>query len=96
MIYLKANDLEISYDPEADAAYIRIRTGQVSKTVEKVSNSVMMDYDTKGNLLGIEILSPAANRVAVRQFLGKLSLKNGLPALKKIRPEAIPGVFAPA
>ncbi len=51
--------MTITYDKEANAAYIYINTpnnNSVSKTVP-VSNDIMIDFGSKGELLGIEILN---------------------------------------
>ncbi len=48
--------MKITYDKIADAAYMTLRKGRVSKTVE-MSDNVIVDFDKKGNLLGIEMLS---------------------------------------
>ncbi len=48
--------MKITYDKIADAAYMVLRKGKVAKTVE-MSESVIIDLDKKGNLLGIEMLS---------------------------------------
>ena len=47
---------ELEYDKEADAAYIRLRDGTFARN-ERVSNSVVLDLDENGELLGIEILN---------------------------------------
>lgn len=57
--------MKITYDPEADAAYIQlantIPTGSVARTVEcQISNEVepvAIDLDINGKIVGIEILS---------------------------------------
>jgi|SRR3989338_2012765 len=45
----------VSYDPEADAAYFRVRKGKVARTVE-LQKWLLADIDTKGGLLGVEML----------------------------------------
>lgn len=50
--------LHTSYDTEADAAYFRIRTGEVART-EHVDGWTIVDVDAAGQLLGIEVLHPA-------------------------------------
>lgn len=47
--------MKITYDKIANAAYMTLRKGKVAKTVE-MSDSVIIDLDKKGNLLGIEML----------------------------------------
>lgn len=53
--------MKITYDKIADAAYMTLRKGKVAKTVE-MSDSVIIDLDKKGNLLGIEMLD-ASNQL---------------------------------
>ena len=56
--------MKLTYDPEADAAYIyvadRIAAGEVRQThpceLEGVSGSINLDFDASGRLLGIEVL----------------------------------------
>lgn len=48
--------MKINYDKTANAVYIQIKKGKISKTIE-VSKSVVHDVDSSGNILGIEILN---------------------------------------
>ncbi len=43
------------YDKTADAMYIRLRDGKIKRTV-KVNDRLMIDVDTKGNTVGVELL----------------------------------------
>lgn len=47
--------MKIKYDKEADALYIRFKTGKAYKTSEKEGN-VLIDFDKKNNAIGIEVL----------------------------------------
>ena len=47
--------MKITYDKIANVAYMTLRKGKVAKTVE-MSESVIVDLDKKGNILGIEML----------------------------------------
>lgn len=47
--------MNVTYDREADALYIRLRDGDVAKTSD-VEEGLTLDYDKAGDLLGIEIL----------------------------------------
>ncbi len=47
--------MKITYDPEVDALYIKLRDG-IART-DRVSDDVAVDYDADGVLAGIEILS---------------------------------------
>ncbi len=52
--------MKITYDKEADAAYIylegSIEDGEAKKTVE-LNDNIIVDFDKEGKLLGIEILN---------------------------------------
>jgi uncharacterized protein YuzE len=46
--------MKITYDQEADALYIRFR--ETTVTTEHLAEGIAADYDSKGQLAGIEIL----------------------------------------
>ncbi|OFT62579.1 hypothetical protein HMPREF3159_03445 [Brachybacterium sp. HMSC06H03] len=46
---------KVTHDPEAEAAYIRVREGQVTETRD-LGNNALLDIDKDGNALGIELL----------------------------------------
>jgi uncharacterized protein YuzE len=52
--------MRIRYSPKVDALYIRLREGDIQES-DEVSQGVVMDYDSAGVLMGIEILD--ASRV---------------------------------
>jgi uncharacterized protein YuzE len=41
-----------------EAAYIRFKHGAVKKTKELIEDTLLADYNARGELLGIEILAP--------------------------------------
>ena len=47
--------MHITYDTEADAAYIKIAKGEVQKTL-KITDAVLIDVDKRGQALGVELL----------------------------------------
>jgi len=47
--------MRIQYDKVADAMYIYFKKAKVAKTI-KVNNRVFVDVDTKGSVIGIEML----------------------------------------
>ena len=47
--------MKITYDPEADAMYIQIKTGKVHATKE-VDDNTIIDLDKNSDILGIELL----------------------------------------
>jgi len=47
--------MKISYDPKADALYIKFQEGSAART-RKVEEGMLMDMDQAGHLFGIEII----------------------------------------
>ena len=47
--------MKIRYDPKADAMYIRLSEKPVARTKE-IDKNTIMDFDSSGNLIGIELL----------------------------------------
>jgi len=45
-------------DGTLEAVYITVRDGKASKTSEVIEGIVLADYDSRGRLIGIEILAP--------------------------------------
>ncbi len=74
--------LTISIDPvdkQILAVYVKIRDGEVFKTVEIAEGECLADEDKNGNLLGVEMLAP-----------GKLKL--GLEALTSVYHDQSEGI----
>lgn len=59
--------MRITYDPGADALYIRFE--ETTVTTKPLAEGIAADYDAKGRLAGIEILD------AMRRFGDKRTLK---------------------
>jgi uncharacterized protein YuzE len=60
--------MQIKIDTTADALYIKLKRGKISKTED--CGDHLVDYDKKGNLLGFEVLNfsktvPAGERELV-------------------------------
>ncbi len=47
--------MKVTIDPEADALYMRLSDTRIHDS-EEVKPGVILDYDDKNNLIGIEIL----------------------------------------
>ena len=64
--------MKFEYDKDADAAYIYIehpiKEGEVKKTIE-LNESIILDFDKKGKLLGMEILN--ASKVTMENFINQ-------------------------
>ena len=65
--------MEISYDKNADALYILFRKGKFAKN-KKIDDFTLVDFDTDGNILGIELLD-VSKRIPL-QSLSEVHVKN--------------------
>ena len=52
--------MKLTYDPEANAAYIRFSPEQVEES-EEVSAGIVLDYDADGRIVGIEVMDARAH-----------------------------------
>jgi uncharacterized protein YuzE len=48
-------DMSATYDPEADAAYLRVGEGRIART-EEVAPGIVLDLTAEGGLVGIELI----------------------------------------
>jgi uncharacterized protein YuzE len=48
--------MNIKFDKEADALYVRFSSAEVA-TSEESKPGIIMDYDAEGNIVGIEMLN---------------------------------------
>lgn len=55
--------MKVRYDSKEDAVYIELAKGRYSRT-KKISDSILVDEDSKGKVLGIEILDATKNITA--------------------------------
>lgn len=85
-------DLLVSYDPEAHAAYIKVRQGRVAKT-KKEAPGIMLDIGAHGQLLGLEILEP---RKIELKWIVRIANEFRTPALKNFDPRYLPRLYAHA
>lgn len=71
--------MRITYDPQVDALYIRFHESTV--TTKHLAEGLAADYDAKGQLAGIEILSALKRLGGDRAILRKVILEEiGLAA----------------
>lgn len=47
--------MKTTYDPEADALYVRFAKAKVVES-EEVSPGIVIDFDTEGRIVGVEVL----------------------------------------
>ena len=57
--------MKINYDPKAKAMYIELAKGKYEVS-EELSDSVIIDVDKKGKVLGIEILDVSNKELGMR------------------------------
>jgi uncharacterized protein YuzE len=48
--------MQITYDPEVDALYIRLIEGPQEVTTQRLSEEVAVNYAPDGRIVGIEVL----------------------------------------
>ena len=64
------NKYLLEYDSQADAAYIRMVKGKVSRTIE-LDEYTFVDLDKDNRILGMEILNFSNNKVSINQLITK-------------------------
>lgn len=68
--------MKITFDKEADAVYIESDRGDFASN-KKIDNNPIIDVDTNGNIIGIELLN-VSKRVP-KNFLSRISVENLIP-----------------
>ena len=66
--------MKVTYDPEADAVFIEIATGDYDES-EEVAPNVMLDFDKQGRVLAVEVLT--ASKVLAPGDWTKAALPGG-------------------
>ena len=60
----------VDYDRVADALYIKLRDGRVAYS-EEAAPGVIVDYDEKGEIIGIEVIGVSKRRLDLREIVLK-------------------------
>ena len=60
----------IEYDPQADAAYIRVKRAKVKDTIE-LEDGIFADVDNKRRFIGIEILNFTKRKLKLNELIAK-------------------------
>ena len=68
--------MDIKYDIMADAVYVNVGSGKVAKTI-KTEERFLVDVDTEGNVVGIEILDASSQQELVENL--KKNVSRGAP-----------------
>ncbi len=50
--------MKMSYDPKADALYLRLRKAKIEES-DEIAEGIIVDYDASGKAVGIESLDAA-------------------------------------
>lgn len=58
--YIRHSDMKIKYDKEVDIIYIALSDNEVVESQEN-KPGVIIDYDVKGDVVGIEVLNASKN-----------------------------------
>ena len=53
--------MKITYDKQADAAYIMLNDKKPYRSSKKVTDDVLIDYSKDGTVVGIEVLTVSRN-----------------------------------
>ena len=79
--------ISIQTDPDgrAEAMYIKFRKNKIYRTVE-FSDTTLIDLDRRGNIIGVEMLSPG--RVTAKE-LERVARKYKEPALAQVKPKSL-------
>lgn len=68
--------MKIRYDPDADAMYIKLEDEDI-KVSRQIDKNTILDYDSKGKLIGIEILFV---KERMPNLLREIQVENLIPA----------------
>jgi len=69
-------EYRVRYDPGADALYIRFKEDEVVDS-EEIEVGIIVDYNKKGEVVGIEVLEFSKKKVDLTDLIVK-----GLPILR--------------
>jgi len=67
---------KVSFDPEADSMYVKIKDGKYEFSEEKWD--IILDYNKNNELIWIEILNASKNESIIKDLLFSWKLKNEL------------------
>ena len=74
--------MKLTIDPEADALYLRLNDAEIVDS-EQVASGVVLDYDVKDNVVGVEFLH--VSKRAAKADLQRLMFETlGAPATEEL------------
>ena len=69
--------MKMSYDPKADALYIRLRKAKIDES-DEISDGIVVDYDMAGKPVGIEFLHAARLFGGKKEFQVEMALTESI------------------
>ena len=69
--------MKMSYDPKADALYIKFRKAKIQES-DEISRGVILDLDASGKPVGIEFLEAAKLFGGRKEFQVEMALTESL------------------
>ncbi len=55
--------MNIQYDPEVDALYVRLSQRKIVES-EQVQPGIVLDFDEQGQVVGVEVLNASRREIA--------------------------------
>ena len=77
--------VSLEFDKEACALYVRLKEGKPARS-EPVGESVILDLDERGELLGIEVLLPPDVDEELKEELARASSRTRRAAVPQAAP----------
>ena len=83
--------IQISYDEETGAIYLKLSDKEIARTIEIEENNVLLDFDKEGKVVGLEILdlnlvTKHLGPILQQYNIDKERIKKELIALKNLEP----------
>ncbi len=68
--------MRLTYDDEADAAYVYVREGATVAQTEVLEDGRIVDIDEEGRLIGVEILDASHRGVRLQDLIPRFHLEH--------------------
>ena len=69
--------MKMSYDPKADALYIRLRKARIEES-DEIAEGIIVDFDAGGKAVGIEFLDAAKLFGGHKEFQVEMALTENI------------------
>ena len=76
--------MRMTYDQDADAVYVYAREGATVARSEIIEDGRVVDLDTEGRLIGVEILDASSNGVRIADLADRFGLPGQRPNLEAL------------